>query len=92
MADFLKKVRVRATPVVLVNNRAADSFADTLSRCSTDTDLLLLGLRDHRSDKSVPRHSISGASCNHFRPPCWFEVPRSRIFYKPRKAHKAWWY
>ena len=44
MAEFLKKVRVRATPVVLVNNRAADSFADTLSRCSTDTDLILLGL------------------------------------------------
>jgi len=44
MADFLKKVRVRATPVVLVKNRAAESLADTLSHCSTDTDLLLLGL------------------------------------------------
>lgn len=44
MAEFLKKVRVRATPVVLVNNRAADGFADTLARSSTDTDLVLLGL------------------------------------------------
>ena len=44
MASFLKKVRVCATPVVLVNNQGANSFADTLSRCNTDTDLLLLGL------------------------------------------------
>jgi hypothetical protein len=32
------------------------------------------------------RPSISGASCSRCRPPCWFEVPRSRIFYKPRTA------
>jgi hypothetical protein len=44
MTAFLKKVRVKATPVILVNERAEESLADQVACSSADTDLVLLGL------------------------------------------------
>lgn len=44
MAEFLKSARVQATPVVMVKDRAENSFSDLLAHYSLDTDLVLLGM------------------------------------------------
>jgi amino acid transporter len=48
LSAFIKKVRVRATPVVRVVPTTEESFADTVARNSADTDLVLLGLPEPR--------------------------------------------
>ncbi len=51
MTEFLEKVRVQAKPVVMVKNGTEASLTKTLTRCSQDTDLVMLGLPEPRVEQ-----------------------------------------